>query len=341
MTDRDISLTLADSAAPKPAKTGAETRETRRIGVLLIPDFALLAYAAALEPFRAANRISGRALYSWAHVSPVGGPVQASNGVMIAPDCRVGEAVSFDMLLVCAGGNPALFNDPQTFAWLRRLSRAGTQIAGISGGPFVMARAGLLDGYSCTIHWEHFPAFVEEFPTINLTRRLFEIDRDRLTCSGGTAALDMMFALIERDHGHELAADMIDLFVHTNLREADGPQRVPLRERMSVAHPKLVKVLEAMETHIENPRRREHLATAAKLSVRQLERLFRAHLGRSIASHYMDLRLRRARVLLMQSTMSVIDVAVATGFTSASHFSRAYRKRFGHPPRKDQRASLR
>jgi transcriptional regulator GlxA family with amidase domain len=325
---------------PQADNTPRRHRPIRKIGILLVPDFALMSYASAVEPFRAANRLSGRDLYEWRHISPDGEPVRASNGVQIVPDNAVGDTVDFDLLVVCAGGNPAEFQHAPTLAWLRQVARSGTRIAGVSGGPLIIARAGLLDGYRCTIHWEHIPVFTEEFPNHDLRRSLFEIDRDRLSCSGGTAALDMMHSLIERDHGHELASDVAEWFLHTHVRSGDGPQRMPVRERLAVGDPKLVRVLEIMDDNLENPVSRQRLAQHAAVSVRQLERLFKAHLGRSIADHYMELRLRRARVLLVQSTLSVLEVAVASGFISASHFSRAYKTRFGRSPRVDRRPIL-
>lgn len=325
---------------PQADNTPRRHRPIRKIGILLVPDFALMSYASAVEPFRAANRLSGRHLYEWRHISTDGEPVRASNGVQIVPDNAVGDAVDFDLLIVCAGGNPAEFQHSPTLAWLRQVARSGTRIAGVSGGPLIIARAGLLDGYRCTIHWEHIPVFTEEFPDHDLRRSLFEIDRDRLSCSGGIAALDMMHALIERDHGHELASDVAEWFLHTQVRSGDGPQRMPVRERLAVGDPKLVRVLEIMDDNLENPVSRQRLAQHASVSVRQLERLFKAHLGRSIADHYMELRLRRARVLLVQSTLSVLEVAVASGFISASHFSRAYKTRFGRSPRAERRPIL-
>jgi transcriptional regulator GlxA family with amidase domain len=312
-------------------------RPIRKIGILLVPDFALMSYASAVEPFRAANRLSGRNLYEWRHISTDGEPVRASNGVQIVPENAVGDIVDFDLLVVCAGGNPAEFQHNPTLAWLRQVARSGTRIAGVSGGPLIVARAGLLEGYRCTIHWEHIPVFIEEFPRHDLRRSLFEIDGDRLSCSGGTAALDMMHFLIEEDHGHELASDVAEWFLHTHVRSGDGPQRMPVRERLAVGDPKLVRVLETMDGNLENPIPRDKLAELATVSVRQLERLFKTHLGRSIADHYMELRLRRARILLVQSTLSVLEVAIASGFISASHFSRAYKTRFGRSPRSDRR----
>jgi transcriptional regulator GlxA family with amidase domain len=304
------------------------------VGFLLIPGFALMSYASAVEPLRAANQISGRALYRWWHAAPGDVPSVASSGATVLPDLIVGApANDVELLLVCAGGNPSAFRDKQTFAWLRRLASRGVIIGGISGGPFIMARAGLLSGRRCTVHWEHMPAFQEAFPDVELTRSLFEFDGDRITCSGGIAGLDMMVALIARDHGSELAASVSDWFLHTHIREGKGPQRMDLRFRLGVANETLLNALEAMEANVETPVSRAELANLAGVSLRQLERSFRSHLGRGIHDHYLALRLGRSRQLLRETSLPIIDVAVATGFASGSQFSRAFRRTFGCSPR--------
>ncbi len=318
---------------PKSNRAANKYGPPKTVGFLLIPGFALMSYAAALEPLRAANLISGRTLYRWWHAAPGGGKqVAASNGVAIIPDAGVGTERDADLLFVCAGGNPATFNDKATFAWLRRLARRGVVIGGISGGPYILARAGLLDQHRATLHWEHQPAFSEDFPEVEVTPSLFEIDGNRITCSGGISALDMMVALIEQDHGHELAASVGDWFLHTHIREGFGPQRMDLRFRLGVTDEKLLRVLRQMETSIETPQSREDLARIAGVSVRQLERLFRSQLGRGIHGHYSSMRLDRARQLLRETTLPILDVAVATGFASSSQFARAYGRAFGETP---------
>ncbi len=326
MTDSDTRLTVNDRERPT------------HVGFLLIPDFALLAYASAIEPLRAANRLSGRDLYRWSHVSIDGHPAPASNGVSIQADYGLEEG-RFDYVVVCAGGNPAAFQHGPTFSWLRQLARRGVRLGGVSGGPYVLARANVLSGYRFTIHWEHAPAFLEDYPELDLRRSLYEIDRDRLTCSGGTAPLDMMHAVIAREHGSELALAVSEWFLQTHVREGAGPQRMPLRERLGISHGPLLRVVGRMEQSLENPVGREELARTAGVSLRQLERLFRLHLGRSLGEHYLGLRLDRARDLLRQTTLSVLEIALACGFASASHFSRAYRQRFGHAPRTERTPS--
>ena len=311
---------------------GTGESSTQTVGFLLVPGFALMSYAAAIEPLRAANLLSGKELYRWWHAAPGGKPVMASNGLAIIPDCGTSSDPNADTVFVCAGGNPAIFDDKAVFAWLRRLARRGVTMGGISGGPYLLAKAGLLDERRATLHWEHMPAFREAFPDVTVVPSLFEIDGNRITCSGGISALDMMVALIERDHGRQLAASVGDWFLHTHIREGFGPQRMDLRYRLGVAHEKLLSVLRAMERSIETPLPRGELARQAGISLRQLERLFQRHIGHGIHSHYRWLRLERARQLLRETSLPVLDVALATGFASSSQFARAYSRAFGEPP---------
>lgn len=308
------------------------------MGFLLVPGFALMSYASAVEPLRAANSLAGAELYRWRGLTPDGGDARPSLGGRLAADGGLGDE-RLDALIVCAGGNPAAFRDAATFAWLRWLDRRGVVLGGVSGGTYLLARAGLLGGYRCTIHWEHLPAFTEEFPELHVTRTLFEIDHRRLTCAGGIAALDLMVALIERDHGHDLAAAVGEWFLQSEARRGGLAQRMTARERWGVTSPKLITALGRMERHLEEPLARAAVARDAGLSVRQLERLFQGQLKTTFARHYLAIRLERARALLRQTTMPVLDVAVSAGFISAGHFGRAYRRRFGHPPRAERQPS--
>jgi transcriptional regulator GlxA family with amidase domain len=315
------------------------TRPTiRSVGFLLIPGFALMSYASAVEPLRAANRLAGKTLYHWWHAAPGDQPAIASSGVAVLPNFKLGSNVGdLDLMLVCAGGNPASFNDRRCLAWLRKLAHQGVIIGGVSGGPFVIAKAGLLAGRRCTLHWEHMPAFQEAFPNVGLTRSLFELDGDRITCSGGVAGLDMMVELITRDHGYQLGAAVSDWFLHTHIREGEGPQRMDLRFRLGIADEKLLGVLKAMEANLETPLPRQQLAALVHISLRQLERAFRNHLGQGVHEHYLALRLRRSTQLLRETSLSTLEIALATGFGSASQFSRAFRRKFGTSPREAAR----
>jgi len=310
----------------------ADDVQTRIIGLLLIDDFALMSYASIIEPFRAANDLSGVELYRWIHISVDGKAARASNGASILADQSVSESISCDILFVFAGGEPRSFDDHRTFSWLRRAARAGSAIAGVSGGPYVLAKAGLLENYRATIHWEHAATLRDDFPQLELTAVLYVIDRRRMTCAGGIAGLDLALELIERDHGRDLANRVSEWFIRTETRGPERSQRLSLRERYGVRHEALLRALEEMEVAIETPKGRDQLASAAGVSVRQLERLFHAHLCVTIGQAYLRIRLENAERMLRTTSLSVKTVAFACGFASSSHFARVFRKAYGRPP---------
>lgn len=302
----------------------------------LIPGFSMMAFSSALEPLRAANRLSRQELFRWQLISADGEPTEASNGVVIIPDGGVDDVDFAPVVAVCASLGAQSFEDRHAFAWLRRLAHRGAIVGGISTGSYILARCGLLENRRCTVHWESLAGFVEDFPELEVTTNLFEIDRDRFTCSGGTAALDLMLDLIAERHGKRLAAAISEQFLHTHIRHADDPQRMELRKRLGVNHPKVLAAIALMENHLEEPLSSADLARSVGLSKRQLERLFRQHLDRTMRQYYMELRLKRAQLLLNQTMMPVLEVAIACGFVSASHFSRSYRAHFGHAPRTER-----
>ncbi|MFO1089249.1 MAG: GlxA family transcriptional regulator [Hyphomicrobiales bacterium] len=320
------------------ARRSDDTVET--IGFLLVPGFALMSYAAAVEPLRAANVISGRTLYRWVAITVDGRPATSSAGAIVPSDTQVGDRIDLDMLIVCAAGNPAEFRDRATFAWLRSLARKGLRIAGVSGGPYLLARAGLMQGRRMTVHWEHAPALAESHPDLLLTRSLYVIDGDRLTCAGGIAPLDMMHALIAERMGEAFARRVSDWFLHTDIRPPGGAQRASLIERYGVFSRQLVSALEFMEGHIGETASRAAVARHAGISTRQLDRLFRTHMQTTFAEHYRAIRLERARDLLVQTTLPVTEVALAAGFASASHFSRLYSAAFGHAPSRERTSGI-
>ncbi len=313
-------------------------RSPRKIGFLLVKNFPLMSFAAAVEPLRAANVLSGRTLYDWRFIAPDGPEAIASNQAKLHLDHVVGDDVALDALFVCAGGNPALYQDEPTSHWLRHLARRGTRLGGISGGAYILARAGLLRNRRCTIHWEHIAAFREEFPDIDMHATLFEIDRDRYTCAGGIAALDMMHAIIEVDYGSALAKAVNEWFVQTSIRPGSGAQRMEPRDRFQIHNEHLIKAVKHLDRRFDEPIDGEALAAIAGVSARHLQRLFAEHLGTTIEKYVFSLRLDRGRELLRQSTLSVLAVAIASGFASASHFSRAYKTKFGASPREARRA---
>lgn len=312
------------------------TAPAQRVGFLLLPGFSLMSYASAVEPLRAANLLSGRPLYQWVNVALDGTEAVASSHVAFRADAKIGDKINLDWLLVCAGGNPAGFSDRKTLSWLRALARRGATLGGISGGAYVLARAGLLDGFRATIHWDHLPAFMEEFPFISVERGIYVVDGRRVTCAGGVAAFDLMQTLIEQAHGGALAAAINDWYLHGRARLGSRPQRLSVSERYGVGNAKLASVLTQIEKRIDNIPGRAELARGAGVSLRQLERLCATHLRMTLARHIMKVRLERARQLLRQSLRPVVEIAAICGFASASHFSTAYRRQFGVSPRDDR-----
>jgi transcriptional regulator GlxA family with amidase domain len=316
---------------------GDKPRELpQHFALVLVPEFTMMPVTSAIEPLRIANRLSEKSLYKWTMHSLDGKPVAASNGILTMVDGDLSAIPDDASVIVCGGLDVQRHADRRLAAWLRRTARRGADIGAVCTGSHLLAEAGLLDGYKCTIHWENLPGFSEEFPEIEATGGLFEIDRDRFTSAGGTTALDMMLTLIAGQHGAELAAAVAEGILHSPIRHHSEHQRMSLPARIGARHPKLVGIIAAMEKNIEEPFSPSLLARQAGLSTRQLERLFRRYLDRSPKRYYLELRLKKARSLLLQTGMPVIEVALACGFSSPSHFSKCYRAFYGRTPYRER-----
>ncbi|WP_420861035.1 GlxA family transcriptional regulator [Algirhabdus cladophorae] len=301
------------------------------IGLLPISGFALMSYASVAEPLRAANLLAPEPLYE---VQTLGSdPYVSSSGGALVP-CTHGFEAALKCNLVCviAGGSLNAFENATVLSLLRKLARNGVRLAGISGGPVVLAKAGVMQGRRMTVHWEHAAALSETHDDLLLERSLFVIDRDRITCAGGTAPLDLMHALIAADHGADLARRVSDWFMHTEVRPSGGPQRSGLVERVGTTTRAVLDAVEVMETHLADPLSLGQLASIAGVSTRQLNRLFEAKLGTTTMGYYRKLRLELAQRLLIQSKLSITEIAFATGFAGSAHFSKAYSTEFGHSP---------
>ncbi|HRY24071.1 MAG: GlxA family transcriptional regulator [Geminicoccaceae bacterium] len=315
--------------------------DTETVAFFLVPDFSMISFASAVEPLRIANRLSGRSLYRWLLLSKDGGPVRGSNGISVNVDMamdRIQASFGQSLPTIClaSGLHGERYADKDVFAWLRRMDRHGAVIGALCTGAHILAKAGLITDHRCTIHWENLPGFVEAFPDIDVAADLYEIDRNRFTCSGGTAPLDLMLSRIAAAHGEELATKVSEQCLLDRIRGPHDRQRMPIRIRLGVHHPKLINAIELMEANIEEPLPQEQLAHYIGLSRRQLERLFRRHMGRTPAQYYLELRLERARHLLYQTDLPIMSIACACGFVSASHFSTCYRQMFGRTPRAER-----
>jgi transcriptional regulator GlxA family with amidase domain len=314
--------------------------EAATLGFALVPDFSMIAFASAVEPLRLANRVSGEEVFRWRLYSLDGRPVKASNDVVVAVDGSFADMGDLRDVVVCAGVDVHKISHGPLVAKLRKLAAQGVAIGAICTGPYVLADAGLLDGYRCTIHWENYDSFKERFPDLNVTQELYEIDRNRFTCAGGTAAIDMMLSIITATtQDHEIAALVTDELIHHRIRESSERQRMELRSRLGVAHPKLLAVVAEMERRLERPATCAQLAQRAGLSPRQLERLFQKYIGTTPTRYYLGVRLERARHLLMQTSIPILSVGIACGFVSASHFSKCYSEHFNRTPSDERKGS--
>ena len=310
-----------------------------RVGFLLINNFTLVALASAIEPLRMANQLAGTELYTWQLLSADDAPVKASDGITITPTGTVASKPVLDVVIVVGGVDITRSYSNREIHWLQSQAKKNVLLGAVCTGAYVLANAGLLDGYNCSAHWECLAAMQERFPRVNCTNRLYTLDRNRMTCTGGSVPMDMMLSMITRQHGPALTSAICDMFICDRVRSDSERQRAPLRHLMVRAQPKLAEITELMEANIEEPIPLEELANFVGICRRQLERLFLKHLNCTPSRYYLKLRLDRARQLLKQTSRSIIEIANMCGFVSAPHFSRCYRKYIGVSP-KEERAAL-
>jgi transcriptional regulator GlxA family with amidase domain len=303
-----------------------------RFAFLTLPQYSAIALTNAVEPLRMANTLSGQAAYEWVIASLDGQAVPASNGLALAPTVALDQIGRVDVVFVCGGVNVREAVSPGLLAALRRLSEQRIGLGGLCTGGYALARAGLLDRCRATIHWENVSALREEFPRVIISDQVFTIDRNRFTASGGVAPLDLMLNLIEEKLGSRVAQRVSEQFIVDRIRSDKDRQYVPLRAQVGVSHQSLIKVAELMEANVERPMSLERIAQETGLSRRQIERLFKRHLNCVPKRYYLELRLKRARELLLQTAMPIMDITTACGFQSPPHFSKCYRKQFGYPP---------
>lgn len=308
-------------------------------GFILVPGFSLMAYASAVEPLRAANAVTSTPLYRVSNFSVDGDDVSSSSGTRSPASKLPSGRGDLDAVFVCASGEPHQWDFPQIEDCVRRLARAGVIIGGISGGPIFLVRAGLLNRKRFTIHWEHEPLIRENYADLTPVKSRYVIDGNFVTCGGGTSALDLMFSLIARDLGRDIARRASDWLLHTETSEGEAPQRSGAVVRYGVHNPMLLKALEIMENSIEHPISLAETARHAGVSERHLSRLFATLMNSSYVRVYRRLRLERARTLLRQTAMPVSQIALATGYESVSYFAKAYRLSFGISPTAERTGS--
>jgi len=306
----------------------------RRFAVLIFPNFPMMAFSAVIEPLRAANAIAERRLYDWTVVATEGSEIVASNGIPIRPNHTVDDAPAADYIVVCSGGDADRLTARRPLTWIRRNLRRGAHVGSVADGAFYLARAGLLDDYACTLHWQSQPAFVEAFPGIALARRLYVIDRTRFTSAGGVGALDMMLEIIGGHHGEALSRQVAEWFVHDRIKATADREKLQLRLRTGIRNDLVLDAVSLMEAAIESAEPVAAIARRLAVSVGKLERAFGAELGMGPAEYFRLMRMERARDLLEHSSLPVREIGLVCGYASFPAFVRAFRKTFDKTPGK-------
>lgn len=310
--------------------------EPHQVTILLLERFAMIAFSSTVEPLREANWVAGRPVFEWQVVSHDGRPVRASNGLAIEVDKSIKDVRFCPTVIVCSSFDPHLYTTPGMLSWLRRLDRGGAYLGAVETGAYVLARAGLLDDCRATIHWENVEGMIREFPRVQLTGQIFEVDGRRFSASGAAAAMDMMLHMIATLLGREIASRVAEEFIYNRMRPARIPQRLASSARLNATKPRLRRLLDCLDARLDAPMTVPEMAALESVSEREVRRLFRTHLAVSPKSYHRSLRLRRARSILQQTDLSVLEVALQLGFASSSDFCRAFRREFGRSPAKDR-----
>lgn len=305
--------------------------QTSEFAFLTLPNFTLLAFSALIDPLRIANQLTQRPLYNWRVVSIDGGPTRSSAGIRIDADQGLEPLARDTTAVVCSGTDATSAADRRVLQWLRDHARHGGGIGAVCTGAYTLARAGLLGEDPTTVHWENQAAFRELFDVEPL-EQLYVIGRRHFSCAGGEAAIDLMLALIERDHGRHLARAVAEMCLHSAPRGPTDRQTQLFPSATVRRNPGVLRVISAMKENIATPVDQAELARIFGTGQRQLERCFKTCMGESPKSYYVGLRLQRARDLLRSTTMTVLEVAVETGFSSRGSFSKAFKRRFGISP---------
>ncbi len=310
-----------------------------QVGFLLVDGFSMLTYASAAEPLRAANEIAKKPLYKIWNIPAQGARATASCGTLVPANAHVGERSGFDLVVVVASNDSPDAQQPRLLDWLRQLDRQNIVLGGLAAGPLMLANAGLLRNRKMTLHWAFQNTIEELHPDLMVQQQLYVIDKNRLTCAGGTAPVDLMLAVITEHHGARFARQVSDWWSHPDIRPQEAPQRSEHASRYGIYNARVLSVIKLMESHLSDPLDLSQLASASDISERHINRLFKTHTAFKPMDFYKRLRLQKAYELLSQSAMSVSDIVAATGYSSHSHFSRSFKHVFELSP-SEVRASL-
>ena len=325
---------------PSTSLASLSPKTTQEVAIVLLPRFTLLGPGGIMDALRLANRVAGRELYRWSVVG-LEPTLVSSTHVALSADRTIDEVADLtpDGVIVCGGLEGHRYVNRRVISWLRDLDIRGAITGAVSTGVWSLAEAGLLDGRRCAVHWDDIPSFSVRFPLVDVQRDIFAHDGRRLTCSGGTAVIDMMLHLLQLQHGKGLADDVAELLIHGRTRAAADKQRRGEGEAASAARP-LRRAIALVQDHVEPTLSIDALASRLGLSTRRLERLFGAAFGMPPKRYYDLIRLHRARKLLVETDLPVTEVALRCGYLSPTQFSARFRKRFGVSPRQQRQEGL-
>jgi AraC family carnitine catabolism transcriptional activator len=313
---------------------------TYTVSFLLIPEYAMVALLSAIEPLRVANRMAKKQIFKWEILIEGDDPVSASNELSLVQGKKISNDYIPNTVFVCSSFNPEQHINESTVQWLKLVSRQGSCIGAMDTGCYLLAKANLIKDRLVTLHWEAAPAFQEDYPQIEISNEIFEIDQNLLTCAGGTSALDMMLFLIQKKLGRDVALKVCDQFIKKGIRQKSAKQRIDLASRLNLHHPRLLKVIALMEENIEDPLTANELAEQSHISMRQLQRLFKTHFDTSPSCYYLKIRLERAQQLLKESQLSISEIGIACGFNSAPHFTTCYKNQYNLSPSEERNANM-
>ncbi|MBP9540571.1 MAG: GlxA family transcriptional regulator [Vitreoscilla sp.] len=320
------------------SKLHQQRHKTQKIGFILLRGFTMITFASAVDVLRMSNYHSQNELYSW-HIYQESDDICASNGLRLEHTCDMAGLFECDMVFVCAGIDVQTATTPAIKQLLQQLDQQGITLGGMCNGSVALALAKLLDGYRSAVHWESLPAAKEAFLQVKFGEQLYALDRNRYTCSGGTASMDMMLHIIRLQHGKALATAVSQQFVMERIRDDSTTQYKPHTDHIGPGYDYVHTAIELMQANLDEVLAMQEIADLIPLSLRQMERLFKRYCNMSPAQYYLRLRLQRAKELLAQTSMSVMQVTVACGFSTSSHFSKAYRSYYGYSPREQRKPS--
>jgi transcriptional regulator GlxA family with amidase domain len=306
------------------------------IDILAFPETTVILLASVIEPLRAANRIAGDTLYEWRLLSPDGQPVETTAHINIPVDGAFRPGRDERPLFIVSSYNWRRNNTPAMKMALSQTARYRSMIAGVESGTWLMAEASLLDNHRVTVHWEDAEEFSGRYPEIEIVKDRYVIDRKRMTTGGALPTLDMMLEIIRRRQGYSMALEVSRAFLYE--RDGGGRDLMPARGGdVGLSDARLSAPLRLMEETVDQPLALEKLARRAGISARHLQTLFHQSFGVSPHVHYLALRLNAARKKVIETPASFADIAAATGFNSASAFSRSYRAQFHESPSETRR----